>query len=543
MEPVRQIVKRPNETIGIVPNGKQRITLLVRRLYSVILLFSQQQGEREEYSAALADMLSAAHSSGSNRAQVKEVLRDIRAIGVDWNVRDGEHEVWKNVGLIEEPGLIDGRGTPTIVTWKLPKLIRARLLDPRGFFTRISLEMMTRLRSGASIALYEICCQYVSNDHGKGEGGLTNRAPIAEWMPRLTGSRKAAYEYKFLKRDVLLTAIEEINEITDLKVELIEHKIGRRVGELQFRVFKKDVIDSTLGVAGHADALQRMRRTLARDSAPLAATSERTVSRQPQPAIKRAVPPAQATKKIPAEAAAPMLVKVKRDTSTGSLPYAEADPVPVAETATAPAPSPHLADAAPRSVVSNRSPDANATDAATDNELFLQRMLAIGTPLSAARRLMARFGQDPVYLDRHLDFVEQRLRSSTSAPLMNTVAFLQKALDHGYAEARPQTAGATPVARSRQSIRYAESTEEVLALPLPPIDAAAQAQHQATLLRRAEVWARFQSMPQDGMKALLVENFLARSGATLKTFYRKNGVNNMIVKASLTDWLIHEKNF
>jgi hypothetical protein len=430
MENAQQIVKRPNETIGIVPHGKQRITNLIRRLYSAMLLFSQQQGEREEYSAILNDLLEAANSTGSNRSQVKEILRDIRAIGVDWNVREGDRDVWKNVGLIEEPGLIDGRGARTIVTWKLPKMIRARLLDPRGFFTRISLEMMTRLRSGASIALYEICCQYVSNDHGKGEGGLTNRATIAEWMPRLTGSRKADYEYKFLKRDVLLTAIEEINEITDLRVELVEHKVARKVGELQFRVFRKTAFDSTLR------------------------------------------------------------------------------PVPVAAAKVQPTAAPEVAKVAISEVP------------------HLQRVIALGASAAVAQRLCAQYAHDPAYLLRHLEYVENRGRNVSTAPLVNKIAFLKKSLEHGYADEAASLAGFTS------------------ATPTPPIPSPEEiALEQEQLTRRAETWARFQAMTDTDTKDVLIDQFLQQSGGTLKTFYKKNGVNNMIVKASLTSWLINEKGF
>ena len=539
MEPVRQIVKRPNETIGIVPNGKQRITLLVRRLYSVILLFSQQQGEREEYSAALADMLAVAHSAGSNRAQVKELLRDIRAIGVDWNVREGEREVWKNVGLIEEPGLIDGRGTPTIVTWKLPKLIRARLLDPRGFFTRISLEMMTRLRSGASIALYEICCQYVSNDHGKGEGGLTNRAPIAEWMPRLTGSRKTVYEYKFLKRDVLLAAIEEINEITDLRVELVEHKIGRRVGELQFRVFKKDIVDSTRGAAAQADNLRYAVRAVDGEFGTVAQTT--TAGINDDDLSPTLMPQGASTRKKPA--AKPLVPSgVRRSPGAARESVSDSATVqPVPAAVVVPVPK-VTAPALPA------APDTSPLPIDPEDAPFLQRMLDIGAPLPTARRLLARYVPDMAYLARHLDFVEQRIRSGTGAPLINTVAFLQKALDHGYAEAaRPvSVALAATVKRAARAVPAAAKPPlepEPEAATLSVDDGETVAQTQATLLQRAEVWARFQGLPQDAAKARLVEAFLEQTGATLKTFYRKNGVNNMIVKASLTDWLIREKNF
>jgi len=46
-------------------------------------------------------------------------------------------------------------------------------------------------------------------------------------------------EYRFFKRDVLKLAIAEINAVTDLEVELIEHKAGRFIADIQFRVAKK----------------------------------------------------------------------------------------------------------------------------------------------------------------------------------------------------------------------------------------------------------------------------------------------------------------
>ena len=447
MELVQPLVNRPNETIGIVPSGKQRITHLVRRLYSVLLLFSQQQGEQEEYSALLTELLAAANSEGSNRTQVKAILRDIRAIGVDWNVRDGDREIWKNVGLIEEPGLIDGKGTPTIVTWKLPAVIRARLLDPRGFFTKISLQMMTRLRSGASIALYEICCQYASNDHGKGEGGLTSRASIAHWMPRLTGSREADYEYKFFKRDVLSTAVKEINEITDLTVELVEHKNGRKVEELQFRVFRK-----------------------------------------------------------------PRVGSIAQTARPGSFEIHAADHLPPVSAA-----SPGVAAPPVVAVVD----PATTVDAGE-----LKRMIGLGVSPVVAERMCRKYAGREAYLARHLDYVETRIRNTASAPLQNRAAFLQNALEHGYADGLPEGAHlVTPSA-------------PVVAAPVESIEVQQQA-----LLRRASIWARFQGMHNDIAKTALIDAFLAQAGSTLKTFYRKNGVNNMIVKASLTDWLIREKGF
>ena len=520
MEIVQPLVNRPNETIGIVPTGKQRITHLVRRLYSVLLLFSQQQGEKEEYSALLSDLLAGANSEGSNRTQVKAILREIRAIGVDWNVRDGEREVWKNVGLIEEPGLIDGKGTPTIVTWKLPLVIRARLIDPRGFFTKISLQMMTRLRSGASIALYEICCQYASNDHGKGEGGLTGRATIAHWMPRLTGSREADYEYKFFKRDVLSAAVREINAITDLDVELIEHKNGRKVVELQFRVFRKQPANSIHCVAAEDVVNGAQGSSVPTRLSRPSTTGSIAVPQNPVGVIaaKRRAP-LKTVDKANSRLASATGVAANPDIATS--PVTKFDTVIPATFDKTKAPSPALG-------LAGRvlSPSDSVMQSSTFESGLLRRMMALGIPPATCERLGARYADRASYLLRHVEFVEARICSAASAPLQNKAAFLQNALEHGYADAMAAVLHGVP---------------SIPAAAQPPVENIEEQQQE--LLHRANVWARFQSMHNDAIKTALIEAFLAQTGSTLKTFYRKNGVNNMIVKASLTDWLIREKGF
>lgn len=46
-------------------------------------------------------------------------------------------------------------------------------------------------------------------------------------------------EYKALKRAVITPAIENINEHTDLIVELIEHKKGKKVVSISFGIKRK----------------------------------------------------------------------------------------------------------------------------------------------------------------------------------------------------------------------------------------------------------------------------------------------------------------
>lgn len=144
--------------------------------------------------------------------------------------------------MIDEPRFVSKKGQETIVTWKLNPVIQDRLLDPSVFFTRLNLEMMTKLtKSGATIALYEICARYLTNSKAGGGVGRTGKHPVDWWVPRLVGSFDYKPEYKFFKRDFIKPALEEINQSTDIQVELHEHKVGKSVREIEFTITKKVV--------------------------------------------------------------------------------------------------------------------------------------------------------------------------------------------------------------------------------------------------------------------------------------------------------------
>ena len=69
-------------------------------------------------------------------------------------------------------------------------------------------------------------------------GGKTSKNHWHWWHDTLTGRQIGSIpypEYRYFKRDVLTTAIEEVNR-TDINVVLTEEKIGRLVTDLQFTV-------------------------------------------------------------------------------------------------------------------------------------------------------------------------------------------------------------------------------------------------------------------------------------------------------------------
>ena len=70
-------------------------------------------------------------------------------------------------------------------------------------------------------------------------------------------------EYKYFKRDMILKALSEINSVTDIDVELIETKKGRRVEDIQFRVQLKaqaSLLETGAAIVIDSSVIERMLR-------------------------------------------------------------------------------------------------------------------------------------------------------------------------------------------------------------------------------------------------------------------------------------------
>jgi hypothetical protein len=96
----------------------------------------------------------------------------------------------------------------------------------------------SQLGTYSALALYEICARYRDNP-----SGVTSRKPPDWWIDALSSTavsaEKKRREWRKFKVEKVNDAIAEINSETDLNIELIEHKSGRSVSEVQFNVRRK----------------------------------------------------------------------------------------------------------------------------------------------------------------------------------------------------------------------------------------------------------------------------------------------------------------
>jgi hypothetical protein len=230
-----EVLRKAVNTLAIVPRTR-KITALARKTYNVLLFHAQEQGvERDAYRVPLNRVIKTAGFNSNDHAVIKDHLRAMVSTTVEWqSPTTGEGTHWNVCGLLAHATL-SKEGGQNWIEWSYAKNLKQELIQPT-VFARLRLDTLMQFRSHAAIVLYEIGTRYVAV-------GRTARQTWQWWQPVLTGNpateKEAPDAYRFFKRDTILKAMAEVNALTDIDVELVEHRQGRRVEEIQFRITPK----------------------------------------------------------------------------------------------------------------------------------------------------------------------------------------------------------------------------------------------------------------------------------------------------------------
>jgi hypothetical protein len=257
-----QTVSKANEAIAIRPK-RGKLTLLSRRIYNVLLFHAQQQGvDQPGYTILLSELISDARFNSNNTELLKSHIRDMQATTIEWHTSAGGRQTWTSTQLlgpvrIDEPG----RGQACSISWSFPEPIRDKLVRPTQY-TRILLEVSSQMRSYAAAVLYELGARYLTSP-----ARLTMREDIVWWASVLTGrSDITSVDYRILHRDTIKKALAELDTLSEgFRMEVVEHRRGRKVEELQFRVVSKvqQDVKSLQNVSGSVFDLELVERIVA----------------------------------------------------------------------------------------------------------------------------------------------------------------------------------------------------------------------------------------------------------------------------------------
>jgi len=235
--------RKTNEAIGLrLREG--RLSLLSRKLFNVMVFKAQNtklgadapidtEANRKYFWVPLAEMARDAAYDSNDTEVLKQHLTEMQNIKV---VKEDAHE-WvserlvASVKLVNPQGL-DKRGGNVWLGFSFPPEVHELVMNP-STYTKLSIFYQSLMRSGSSLALYEVARRYATNPSHK-----TSIHEYAYWHGVLTGNpiSDEPPPYKYFKRDILKTSIAEINATTDIEVSLIEYKRGRKVVSLQFEV-------------------------------------------------------------------------------------------------------------------------------------------------------------------------------------------------------------------------------------------------------------------------------------------------------------------
>lgn len=120
------------------------------------------------------------------------------------------------------------------VTVSFSNEIKKYLTELQGQFTKVTLRNVSGLTSAYSIRIYEMCQQFITT----GE-----RTIFLDDLRSYLQVGDAHPTFKVFNRDVIKPAIKELNKKSNLKIDIIQQKKGRRITALSFVFREKEQME------------------------------------------------------------------------------------------------------------------------------------------------------------------------------------------------------------------------------------------------------------------------------------------------------------
>lgn len=204
------------------------LSLVSRRAINALHFIASENATKGIWDVDLGYFKWLANFAGSrNDKHLRLALRESQKAAIQVSVidsADSSKDIYASVPMLGTFVMAGGR-----LNFKLPEEI-ARLLQAPTDASYLSLRIGGAFTSAYAYSLYERLLRV----REKGETGWMSVDAVKDWFK--VASKKSLQEYKFLKRDVLKAAIDQINELSDIFVILEEKREMRRVTMVNFVV-------------------------------------------------------------------------------------------------------------------------------------------------------------------------------------------------------------------------------------------------------------------------------------------------------------------
>ncbi len=226
----RRIVKKHVATIHCT----NKLSLLERKI-SNALLFHAQPTLRETliHEISLNQLKRLLNINTRNNDAIKQALKKLISTIIEWNilgedVPEIDLEGWNASSILSSVTVNRG-----LIKYQYSELIKGLIIEPR-VYGKINLIIQSRFKSGYSLALYENCARYRGLKYTKNFDFQDFR--------RLMGVEEGKYEiFRDFNRRVLMTAVNEINTCSDIRIDPEIRRKGRKIHSIMFHLGERAV--------------------------------------------------------------------------------------------------------------------------------------------------------------------------------------------------------------------------------------------------------------------------------------------------------------
>lgn len=208
---------------------------VVQRKASNILLYNafDELLHKDEHRIRIRDLAGLIGTTSHNLDHLKDALRGLATTPIEWNVLDasGRQQEWGVTTFLAHIRLRQG-----YCYYSYSTELKRKLHNP-DVYAKINLEVQRKISGSHAFVIYENCLRFI-------KVGSTG------WIPLLT-FRKLLYlhenpyfdDFRKLNDKVIKPALEQLNDSSDVEIEVEFRRERRKVAALRFKVQRKIQLD------------------------------------------------------------------------------------------------------------------------------------------------------------------------------------------------------------------------------------------------------------------------------------------------------------
>lgn len=219
-----------NKPSAMIQTNVKGLSLTQRKLINVLIKVAQDNGPREEYTLPISSTKKMCGISMVGNNDLKQQMLALQDVKIIFNYLEKDSEIWESNVLLPRVRIEPNTG---IIKFEFTSFIRRQILNP-AMYAPLDLLTIACFKSTYTVILYEFLRDYLD----------APQIPVLtiDEFRTLMGIEEDCYpEFKYLKRDIVDRAVDEVNEKTEIACTCEVVRAGRKCTHLKFQAFRRQV--------------------------------------------------------------------------------------------------------------------------------------------------------------------------------------------------------------------------------------------------------------------------------------------------------------